>query len=84
MNLTKREQDEDQQAFLPKTNGDVSLLEEGPRKPTSAFNSYLRLGLEIVMAFVIVVLFIRPFSDRKAVKPSPVPSCMIFHLFLKF
>jgi hypothetical protein len=86
MDLVKREENEDEQAFLPKAReseeislSDVSFSEEeeGPRKTTSwASKKYLRLILEIVMALVILVLFIHPFPARKPGKPTPVPDCM--------
>jgi hypothetical protein len=89
MDLVKREEDEDQQAFLPKAReseeislSDVSFSEEGetPRKTTPwASKKYLRLILEIVMALVILILFIHPFPARRLGKPTPVPECMFFN-----
>ncbi|RDL36020.1 Uncharacterized protein BP5553_06632 [Venustampulla echinocandica] len=73
MDRVNREQDEDQQAVLPKSRQDISSLENGSQKVTSASKSYLRLGLEIVMAAIIGVLLIRPFPDRATTKSSPVP-----------
>jgi hypothetical protein len=83
MDLVKREQDEDQQAFLPEAREDISFSEKGSRRATSASKMHLRLILEIVMAFVVVVLLIHPFRDRKTVKPSPVPRCMFLTCDLK-
>jgi len=74
MDLVKGEQDDEQQVFIPKTGEDILFSEEGSRNVTSASKRYLRLILETVMAFMIVVLLIRPFPDRKMAKPSPVPS----------
>jgi len=83
MDLVKGEQDDEQQVFIPKTGEDILFSEEGSRNVTSASKRYLRLILETVMAFMIVVLLIRPFPDRKMAKPSPVPSCMFLTYDLK-
>jgi hypothetical protein len=83
MDLVKLEQDEDQEAFLPEACEDISFSEKGSRKATPASKGHLRLIVEIVMAFVIVALLIRPFRDRKTVKPSPVPMCMFLTCDLK-
>jgi hypothetical protein len=86
MDLVKREENEDEQAFLPKTreSEEISLSEvsfseeeEGPRKTTSwTSKKYLRLILEIMMGLVILVLFVHPFPARRPGKPTPVPECM--------
>ena len=77
MDFVKNEQDDDQEAFLPKAGEDVSFSDrEVSRKATSTLTKYLRAILEIAMAFMIVILFFRPFPDRRTGKPSPVPSCM--------
>jgi hypothetical protein len=76
MDIIKHEQEEDQQAFLPKTDEDFLFSDRGARKAISAWKSYMRLILEIMMAFVIVILFICTLSNRKTGKPSPVPRCM--------
>lgn len=75
MDRVNHEQDEDQQAFLPKARQDIPFIETGSQKPGSPFKKYLRLGLEIVMAVVIVVLLIRPFPEKATTKSSPVPKC---------
>jgi len=71
----KHDQDEDQQAFLPKADDDNQLAEKGSRKATTASIHYLRLVLEIMMAFGIVILIVHPFPGIKAFKSSPVPEC---------
>ena len=83
MDLVKHEQDEEQQAFLPNSREDNPSSEGGSRKAKSASKSYLRLILEILMAFTIVILFIRPFPDRRRLKPSPVPNSTFFTCDLK-
>jgi len=65
---------EDQQAFLPKINEDVLFLENGSRKVMLTLKGCLRLILEVVMAFAIVVLFIRHYLDRTTITPSAVPT----------
>jgi hypothetical protein len=83
MDFVKREQDEDQQPFLPTAGEDVSLSDHGSRKSTSTLKGVLRLILEMVMAMVILVLLVRPFPDIRTTKASPVPACMVLARDLK-
>ena len=78
MASTEREQDEDQEAFLPKGHEDIPYPEKGSRNARSSSGNYIRLCLEIVMGFVIVGLLLRPLSDRSTSKRTPVPECIIF------
>lgn len=76
MDRVKHEQDEEQQAFLSGSQEDSSCSEEGPRKSSWGLKEYLRLILEIGMAFTIVILSIRPFRNQLTLKSSPVPSSL--------
>jgi hypothetical protein len=82
MAIVKYEDEEDQQAFLPKDGDDALFSQDGSWKATtsSALKRYrLRLVLEVLMASAIVVLLFVRFPSNKtetAVKPSPVPICM--------
>ena len=75
MAFIKSEQNEDQQPFLPEVHDDTRLSETDSRKVPTGWKGYLRWGLEVVMALAIVVLLIRPVSERKTGKSSPVPQC---------
>ena len=76
MDRVKHEQDEEQQAFLSNSREDNSCSEEGPRKVSWALKHYLRIILEIGMAFTIVILIIRPFRNQMTLVSSPVPSSL--------
>lgn len=76
MDFAKREQDDDRQPFLPKTDDDIPSSGIDSRKAILTSTKYLRLILEIAMAMVIVVLFIWILGSREVVKPSPVPKRM--------
>jgi len=76
MAFPERGQDGDQEAFLPKDHGDLPYPEKGSRNASSTPGIYVRLCLEVVMAFAIFALLLRPLSERNAVKRSPVPDCM--------
>ncbi|KUJ06496.1 uncharacterized protein LY89DRAFT_769397 [Mollisia scopiformis] len=74
MAIDKSEQDEDQQLFLPKDPEDNNHLPD-PRskKPNLASRFHLRLILEVLMALVMVMLYLDPFS-KSTKKPTPVPA----------
>ena len=78
MDFAKRDQDEAQQAFLPKSSDDISLLEKDLEEVRPASKRHWRLALEIFMTAVIIVLSTRLLLDEKVAKPkpSPVPNCM--------
>jgi hypothetical protein len=75
MNLVPREQNEDQEAFLPKAHKAIPLSENGPPELIPALKAHLRLVIEIFMAFLILVLLAHP-PGRQMTKPSAVPTCM--------
>lgn len=72
MNLVKNDDDEAQQAFLPKPAED---LENNHQEAKSTSKWYWRFALEILMAAIIAVLTTRILLDKATVKPSPVPNC---------
>jgi len=76
MNSTK--QDEDQEAFLPKSSEDTEVSEDGTREPTSAWKGYLRIFLESLMAFVILGFLVRPSKTIDKTAATAVPACMFF------
>jgi len=77
MNLAQREQNEDQEAFLPKArDGHDSSFTEGEEQGLlQSLKAHLRLVVEIFMALLIFVLLVHP-SSRATMKPSAVPTCM--------
>jgi hypothetical protein len=75
MAVVKRDQDEEQTAFLPEAPENGPFLEEDTQNRDLASRWHLRFVLEIVMSLAIVVLLVRPFPDRKHSTPSPVPTC---------
>jgi hypothetical protein len=75
MNLVPRDQNEDQEAFLPKAHKAISVSENGPPELISALKAHLRLVLDIFMAFLILGLLAHP-PGRQMTKPSAVPTCM--------
>lgn len=74
---------QDTEAFLPKTSEyeDVALSNMVPRK-TSRWRGYLRLGFEVLMAVVIILLLARS-TITKTGKLSPVPECRILESGVK-
>jgi hypothetical protein len=80
MDFEKHDQDEAQQAFLPKPREDVPNLESGWQEMKSTSRQYWRLALEILMASVIVVLLTRVYIDRKVARPLAVPQCMFLSM----
>ena len=75
MAVVKRDQDEEQTAFLPEARERGLFSEEDTQNRSLASRWHLRFVLEIVMSLVIVVLLVHPFPDRKDSTPSPVPTC---------
>lgn len=75
MVFVKRDHGEAQQAFLPKTRDDALSTEENSEEEKGASKWDWRIGVEMFMAFAIVILLACLFVDRKKVQPSPVPSC---------
>src|SRR3954452_5648969 len=75
MESTKKKDYEDQEALLTKGDRDASFLEKGSRDGSSVWRRPFRLILEIVMALMIVALLVRPYTNLKSIKPSPVPDC---------
>lgn len=66
---------EEEQAFLTTVplDEDAAWSQQGG---SSRVTQYLRLILEIVMAFIIGVLLVGLMYERTEVKISPVPKCM--------
>jgi hypothetical protein len=78
MDVVKRDQDEEQTAFLPEGHEKGRFSEEDTRNRNLASRWHLRFVLEILMSLVIVVLLVHPFPDRMDSTPSPVPTCASF------
>jgi hypothetical protein len=76
MAFVKLDQDDAQEAFLPKSSDDISALENDSQGAKPSSIQYWRLSLEIFMAAIIVVLLTSFLLDQKHLKPSPVPDCM--------
>lgn len=75
MNPASREQNEDQEAFLPKTHEDVLLPRSGRGGDlVSAVKRHMRLAMEIFMAVLIFLLLVNT-QGRKTIKPTAVPIC---------
>jgi hypothetical protein len=74
MNLAAREQNEDQEAFLPKTRKKDRFSEDGPADLTSAVKRHMRLVLEIFMGLLIFLLLVNA-QGREAIIPSTGPTC---------
>lgn len=70
-------QDEEQQAFIPKAQEDMTLSENDTPKARLICNGYSRLILEIFMGIAIVFLSIGHIYDKEAIKSSLVPNCML-------
>ncbi|KAF2262029.1 hypothetical protein CC78DRAFT_606529 [Lojkania enalia] len=65
--------DEEEEAFLPRSqpSGDEEIPPHATRRPTTF---YLRIFLEVTMAFAIVfLLFLRPSSPSCRIRNTPVP-----------
>jgi hypothetical protein len=77
MNLVEREQDEDQEAFLPKARDcpDTASRNAEGQRLVQSLKVHLRLVVEIFMALLIFVLLVHP-PSRTTMKPSAVPNCM--------
>jgi hypothetical protein len=74
MNLISREQDEDQEAFLPKSHEDASFLEDRPKDLISTVKGHARLVLEIFMGLLIFLLLVNV-QGRKTIQASTFPTC---------
>lgn len=79
MDFVKLDQDEAQEAFLPRPSDDLSALEKDSQEVKRSSNQYWRLSLEIFMAAIIVVLSTSILFNREKLKPSPVPDCTLNH-----
>jgi len=63
--------DEEQEAFLEEQKDALA-----PRiRSGRSWGWYFRLGLDVVMAMIILALLSRPYVEKK-IKPTPVPICM--------
>ncbi|CRG86690.1 hypothetical protein PISL3812_03700 [Talaromyces islandicus] len=67
-------QDEEQQAFIPKAQEDMILSENDTAEAKLICNGYSRLILEIFMGIAIVFLSIGHIYDKEAIKSSLVPN----------
>ena len=67
---------QDEEAFLPKANNydDVGLSDLSQQKSTR-WKALLRMGIEIVMGVVIVLLLLRPPLSKMINNSSPIPNC---------
>lgn len=76
--MSSTKEDEDREAFLPKSSEDTEFSEDGAREPNSAWKGCLRIFVEVLMAVVILGFLVRP--SKSIVKPAAtaVPACMSF------
>ena len=77
MSPVQREQDEDQEAFLPKTHDEENILlaKDGGIGLWSTFKAHARLVTEIFMGLLILLLLVHP-PSRMTTQQSAVPICM--------
>ena len=70
---------QDEEAFLPKANNydDVELSDLSQQKSTR-WKAILRMGIEMVMGVVIVLLLLRPPHGKMISNSSPIPNCTSF------
>jgi len=67
---------QDEEAFLPKANNyDDVELSDLSRKKSTRWKALLRMGIEIVMGVVIVLLLLRPPLSKMRNSSSPIPNC---------
>ena len=76
MSLVQREQDEDREAFLPKTHDEENILfvEDGEIGLWSTIKAHVRLVGEIFMGLLILLLLVHP-PSRMTTQQSAVPTC---------
>ena len=83
MNPSKQE--EDQEAFLPRTYEDADLSDDGSaRNPRarSGWKAYLRVFVEVLMGVVILGFLFPPVKSMvksSAAAESAVPTCMFLY-----
>lgn len=78
MEETKRDNSEEQQAFLSDGDDDgaLRLMVDQPGEKRRMIFGGLRLFIEIAMAVVIVFLLVdKPYCGRDTIRSTPVPKC---------